>query len=89
MLSMLHFYLFLKFSHFLYLFVKSVFPNGSFTFEAFKRVYSYDANFIAIRNTLVTAVATTFFGMLIAFPLAFLVGRTNLYGKKIILELCL
>jgi len=67
----------------LYLFVKSVFPNGSFTFEAFKRVYSYDANFIAIRNTLVTAVATTFFGMLIAFPLAFLVGRTNLYGKKI------
>ena len=67
----------------LYLFVKSVFPSGSFTFEAFKRVYSYDANFIAIRNTLVTAVATTFFGMLIAFPLAFLVGRTNLYGKKI------
>ena len=67
----------------LYLFVKSVFPNGSFTLEAFKRVYSYDINFIAIRNTLTTAFATTFFGMLIAFPLAFLVGRTNLYGKKI------
>lgn len=67
----------------LYLFVKSVFPNGSFTLEAFKRVYSYDINFIAIRNTLITAFATTFFGMLIAFPLAFLVGRTNLYGKKI------
>lgn len=67
----------------LYLFVKSVFPNGSFTLEAFKIVYSYDINFIAIRNTLITAFATTFFGMLIAFPLAFLVGRTNLYGKKI------
>lgn len=67
----------------LYLFVKSVFPNGSFTLEAFKRVYSYDINFIAIRNTLITAFTTTFFGMLIAFPLAFLVGRTNLYGKKI------
>lgn len=67
----------------LYLFVKSVFPNGSLTLEAFKRVYSYDINFIAIRNTLITAFATTFFGMLIAFPLAFLVGRTNLYGKKI------
>lgn len=67
----------------LYLFVKSVFPNGSFTLEAFKRVYGYDANFIAVKNTIVTAVATTFFGMLIAFPLAFLVGRTNLYGKKI------
>ena len=67
----------------LYLFVKSVFPDGSFTFEAFKRVYSQDSNFIAIRNTLVTATATTIFGMLIAFPLAFLVGRTNLYGKKI------
>lgn len=67
----------------LYLFVKSVFPNGSFTLEAFKRVYSYDINFIAIRNTLITAFATTFFGMFIAFPLAFLVGRTNLYGKKI------
>lgn len=67
----------------LYLFVRSVFPEGKFSFEAFVRVYSYDANLIAVKNTLVTAVATTFFGMLIAFPLAFLVGRTNLYGKKI------
>lgn len=66
-----------------YLFVKSFFPNDSFSLEAFKNVYSYDANYIAIRNTIVTAFATTFFGMLIAFPLAFLVGRTNLYGKKL------
>ena len=82
-LSIIAFLLIFEVFPLLYLFVKSIFPNGSFTLEAFKRVYSYDANFIAIRNTIVTAVATTFFGMLIAFPLAFLVGRTNLYGKKI------
>lgn len=82
-LSIIAFLLIFEVFPLLYLFVKSIFPNGSFTLEAFKRVYSYDTNFIAIRNTIVTAVATTFFGMLIAFPLAFLVGRTNLYGKKI------
>ena len=82
-LSIIAFLLIFEVFPLLYLFVKSIFPNGSFTLEAFKRVYSYDSNFIAIRNTIVTAVATTFFGMLIAFPLAFLVGRTNLYGKKI------
>jgi len=31
---------------------------------------------------LVTATLSMFFGVLIAFPLAWLVGRTNLYGKK-------
>lgn len=83
MLSIVALLLFFEVFPLLYLFVKSVFPEGSFTLDAFKRVYSYDVNFIAIKNTLVTAVATTIFGMLIAFPLAFLVGRTNLYGKKI------
>lgn len=83
MLSIVALLLFFEVFPILYLFVKSVFPEGSFTLDAFKRVYSYDVNFIAIKNTLVTAVATTIFGMLIAFPLAFLVGRTNLYGKKI------
>ena len=63
-LSIIAFLLIFEVFPLLYLFVKSIFPNGSFTLEAFKRVYSYDANFIAIRNTIVTAVATTFFGML-------------------------
>lgn len=65
----------------LYLVIKSFFPEGSFSLSAFRRVYSYDLNRSAVYNTLITASCTTVLGVLIAFPFAFLVGRTNLYGK--------
>ena len=67
----------------LYLVVKAFFPEGSFSLEAFKRVYGYDLNRSAVFNTLITASCTTILGVAIAFPFAFLVGRTNLYGKKL------
>ena len=67
----------------LYLVVKAFFPEGSFSLEAFKRVYGYDLNRSAVFNTLITASCTTVLGVAIAFPFAFLVGRTNLYGKKL------
>lgn len=65
-----------------YLFVRAFFPEGSFTFEVFKRLYSYPMNLGALSNTLIAATATMILGTLLAFPLAWLVGRTNLYGKK-------
>jgi len=66
----------------IYLVLRSVFSTGRFSIEAFQRVYSYELNWEAVRNTLVTATLSMFFGIMIAFPLAWLVGRTNLYGKK-------
>ena len=66
----------------LYLIVRSFFPNGSFSLEGFKRIYSYALNWTALKNTIVSAGLSMIFGVLLAFPLAWLVGRTNLYGKK-------
>lgn len=65
-----------------YLVVKAFFPNGSFTLETFTRLYTYPMNWSALKNTLIAASATMVLGTLIAFPLAWLVGRTNLYGRK-------
>ena len=65
-----------------YLIIKAFFPEGSFTFEVFQRLYTYQMNLGALKNTLIAATATMVLGTLIAFPLAWLVGRTNLLGKK-------
>ena len=65
-----------------YLIVKAFFPDGSFTFHVFERLYTYSMNLGALKNTLITATATMILGTLLAFPLAWLVGRTNLYAKK-------
>ena len=65
-----------------YLLIKSLFSGGSFSWEAYRRVYTYDLNWIALKNTIITAGFTTILGVAIAFPLAFLVGRTDMYGKK-------
>lgn len=66
----------------LYLVFRAFFPEGSFSLEAFQRVYSYPLNWTALKNTVITAGASMILGVLIAFPLAWLVGRTNLYFKK-------
>lgn len=66
----------------IYMIIKSLFPEGSFTLNTFKRLYTYTMNLEAMRNTLIVAFFTMIFGTLIAFPLAWLVGRTDLYGKK-------
>ena len=66
----------------IYLVIQAFFPEGSFTFEVFKRLYTYPMNLGALSNTLIAATSTMVLGTLLAFPLAWLVGRTNLYGKK-------
>lgn len=65
-----------------YLVIQAFFPEGSFTFEVFARLYTYPMNLGALSNTLIAAASTMVLGTLLAFPLAWLVGRTNLYGKK-------
>jgi iron(III) transport system permease protein len=66
----------------LYLVFRAFFSTGKISLEAFKRVYSYPLNWDALVNTLVTGGLSMVFGVIIAFPLAWLVGRTNLYGRK-------
>jgi len=66
----------------LYLVFRAFFSTGRFSLEAFKRVYTYPLNWSALTNTVIAASFSMIFGVLIAFPLAWLVGRTNLYGKK-------
>ena len=67
-----------------YMVIRSLFPEGSFSLETFRRLFQDQEglNQSAIANTFLAAFATMVLGTLLAFPLAFLVGRTNLYGKK-------
>lgn len=66
----------------LYLLFKAFFPDGHFSLEGISRIYSYPLNWLCIKNTLVTATLSMIFGVCIAVPLAWLVGRTNLYAKS-------
>ena len=66
----------------IFMIVKAFFPNSSFSLETFRRLYTYPLNLDALKNTLIAATATMLFGTVLAFPLAWLVGRTNLYGRK-------
>ena len=66
----------------IFLLIKAVFPQGQFSMDTLRRLVTYPMNLEALKNTLVAATATMVLGTLIAFPLAWLVGRTNLYGRK-------
>ena len=66
----------------LYLVYRAFFAEGCFSLEAFARVYTYKLNWTALSNTIITASASMILGVIIAFPLAWLIGRTNLYFKK-------
>ncbi len=37
-----------------YLLIKSLFSGGSFSWEAYRRVYTYDLNWIALKNTIIS-----------------------------------
>ena len=65
-----------------YMLIKAFFPEGTFSLSTIQRLYTYPLNLDALKNTSVAAFATMILGTLLAFPLAWLVGRTNLYGKK-------
>ena len=65
-----------------YLLFKAIFPEGSISFITFKRLFSYNMNRSALINTIVGGFGAMVLGTLLAFPLAWLVGRTNLYGRR-------
>ena len=62
--------------------IQAFFPEGRFSPEAVTRLYTDSLNLSALTNTLTAAVCTMVLGTLLAFPLAWLVGRTNLYGRR-------
>ncbi|MBP3198469.1 MAG: iron ABC transporter permease [Butyrivibrio sp.] len=66
-----------------YMVVRMFFFKGHFSLEALSRIYSYSLNWTSLTNTLITAALAMIVGVLIAFPLAWLVGRTNLYGRSL------
>jgi len=81
-LAIVDFLLLFQLMPLVYMLIKAFTPEGSFSLETFKRLYTYSLNLDALKNTLIAATATMVLGTLLAFPLAWLVGRTNLYGKK-------
>ncbi len=65
-----------------YLLIRAFFPEGAFSLETFRRLVDYPMNWQALKNTLIAASSAMVLGTVIAYPLAYLVGRTNLYGRK-------
>ena len=65
-----------------YMLIKAFFPDSSFSLETVRRLYTYPLNLDALSNTIIAAFSTMVIGTLLAFPLAWLVGRTNLYGRR-------
>ncbi|MBR0367778.1 MAG: iron ABC transporter permease [Clostridia bacterium] len=65
-----------------YMTFKGLFPEGRFSLSTLKRLTGYPLNLEALKNTLIASTVTMVLGTLIAFPLAWLVGRTDLYGRK-------
>ncbi|MBR2697588.1 MAG: iron ABC transporter permease [Clostridia bacterium] len=65
-----------------YMTIKGLFPEGRLSLATLKRLINYPLNLEALKNTLIAATVTMVLGTLIAFPLAWLVGRTDLYGRR-------
>ena len=65
-----------------YLLFKAFMPGDTFSLATFSRLFNYNMNRSALINTVAGGLAAMVLGTLIAFPLAWMVGRTNMYGKK-------
>lgn len=65
-----------------YLVARSFFHDGTVDLESYTSVYSAMVNWNALTNTFKLAFLAMVLGLLITFPLAWLVGRTDLPGKK-------
>ena len=81
-LAIVDFLLLFQLMPLVYMVIKAFFPDSDFSYDTFKRLYTYSLNLDALRNTCIAALSTMVVGTLLAFPLAWLVGRTNLYGRK-------
>lgn len=66
----------------LYLIIKSFFVENTLKLGNYSSVYSKAVNWNAFINTFKISFYVMILSVIIAFPLAWLVGRTNLPGKK-------
>lgn len=64
-----------------YLIIRSVFFDGKINLENYVTVYSSIVNWKALVNTFKLSVLVMVLSLMISFPLAWLVGRTNLPAK--------
>jgi iron(III) transport system permease protein len=60
----------------------SVVKDGAINFENYRNVYSADVNWKALTNTVELSLMVMIASVIITFPLAWLVGRTDMPGKK-------
>lgn len=60
----------------------SVFLDGAINWTSYNNVYSQDVNWRALSNTIKLSLGVMVVSVIITFPLAWLVGRTDLPGKK-------
>ncbi len=61
----------------------SILLDGEINFANYRSVYSQDVNWRALTNTINLSLMVMVASVIITFPLAWLVGRTDLPGKKI------
>ena len=64
------------------LLIDSVWKDGTINLGNYREVYSLDVNGRALTNTVELSLLVMVASVLITFPLAWLVGRTDLPGKK-------
>lgn len=60
----------------------SIMLDGAINFENYRNVYSQNVNWKALTNTVELSLMVMIASVLITFPLAWLVGRTDMPGKK-------
>lgn len=60
----------------------SLYINGQFDISNYRDVYGKDVNWRALTNTIYLSLGVMIASVIITFPLAWLVGRTDLPGKK-------
>lgn len=60
----------------------SIMFDGAINFENYRNVYSQNVNWKALTNTVELSLMVMIASVLITFPLAWLVGRTDMPGKK-------
>ncbi|HBN73791.1 MAG TPA: iron ABC transporter permease [Sutterella sp.] len=64
------------------LLIDSVWKDGTINLGNYREVYSLDVNWRALTNTVELSLLVMVASVIITFPLAWLVGRTDLPGKK-------
>ena len=60
----------------------SIVKDGAINLENYRNVYSADVNWKALTNTVELSLLVMIASVIITFPLAWLVGRTDMPGKK-------